>query len=194
MRTEGFGGAVGFSRLFLRQVVRPGDRVIDATCGRGRDTLFLADLVGSTGKVWAFDVQEEALAETEERLRASGCSTWVNLVHAGHECLFENVAEPVRAAVFNLGYLPGNSAGVVTQPKTTLAALDQLLLLLLPGGIIVLVVYTGHPGGAEEAASIESWARSLSARAFNIWKSCQLNRSDSAPYVLILEKMPLQGK
>lgn len=194
MRTEGLGGAVGFSHLFLRQVVRPGDRAIDATCGRGRDTLFLADLVGSTGKVWAFDVQEEALTETEERLRASGCSPWVNLVHAGHECLSEYVTEPVRAAVFNLGYLPGNRAGVVTQPETTLAALDQTLRLLLPGGIIVLAVYTGHPGGVEEATSIALWARSLPFRAFNVWRSCQLNRSDSAPYVLIVEKMPLQGK
>ncbi len=194
MRTEGLGGAVGFSHLFLRQMVRPGDRVIDATCGRGRDTLFLAELVGPTGEVWAFDVQEEALAETEERLRAAGCSPWVNLVHAGHECLSEYVTEPVRAAVYNLGYLPGNRTGVVTQPKTTLAALDQTRQLLLPGGIIVLAAYTGHPGGEEEAECIELWTRSLPTRAFNVWKSCQLNRSDSAPYVIIVGKMSLQGE
>jgi SAM-dependent methyltransferase len=194
VRTEGLGGAVGFSHFFLRQVVRPGDRVLDATCGRGRDTLFLAGLVGNAGEVWAFDVQEEALAETAERIRAAGCRPWVNLVHAGHESLSAYVRQPVRAAVFNLGYLPGNSAGVVTQPNTTLAALDQVLQLLLPGGIIVLAVYTGHAGGDEEAAGIEEWARALPAREFNVWKCLPLNRSDSAPHVVVVGKVPLQGE
>jgi len=187
VRAEGLDGAVGFSHLFLRQVVRPGDRVIDATCGRGRDTLFLAELVGATGEVWAFDVQEEALAETAGRVSA-GCSPWVRLVHAGHECLSAYVREPVRAVVFNLGYLPGNSAGLVTRPETTLAALDQSLQLLLPGGMIVLAIYTGHQGGEEEAAHVDAWARSLASREFNVWRSRQLNRSDAAPYVVMVGK------
>jgi hypothetical protein len=174
-------------------VIRLGDRVVDATCGRGRDTLFLAELVGNSGEVWAFDVQEEAVTETAERLLAAGCSPWVHLLHAGHECLSAYVHEPVRAVVFNLGYLPGNSAGVVTQPQTTLSALEQALQLLLPGGVIVVAVYTGHPGGAKEAESIEVWASALSFREFNVWKSRQLNRSDSAPYVLVVGKMPLQA-
>lgn len=190
MRTEGLGGAVGFSHLFLRQVVRPGDRVIDATCGRGQDTLFLAGLVGSCGEVWAFDVQGEALAETAERLRAAGCSPWVNLVHAGHESLSSYVHEPVRAVVFNLGYLPGNKTGLVTRPETTLAALEQSLQLLLPGGIIVLAMYTGHQGGEEEAAGIEAWASGLASRECSVWKNRQLNRSASAPYVVIVGKVP----
>ena len=190
MRTEGFGGAVGLSHLFLRQAVRPGDRVIDATCGRGQDTLFLAGLVGNLGEVWAFDVQKEALDETAERLHAAGCSPWVKLVHAGHECLSAYVRDPVRAVVFNLGYLPGKRAGLVTRPETTLAALDQSLQLLLPGGMVVLAIYTGHQGGDEEAACVEAWARGLASREFNVWKSRQLNRSDSAPYVMIVGKVP----
>lgn len=193
MRTEGVCGAVGFSHLILRQVIRPGDRVIDATCGRGQDCLFLAGLVGSSGEVWAFDVQEKALAETAERLLTAGCSAWVELVHAGHESLTAYVREPVRAVVFNLGYLPGNSAGLVTRPETTRTALDQSLELLLPGGMVVVAIYTGHQGGDEEAACIESWASRLSSREFNVWKSRQLNRSDSAPYVVIVEKV-LSGK
>jgi len=188
VKIGGLGGAVGFSHFILRQVVRPGDRVIDATCGRGNDTLFLAELVGRSGTVWAFDVQEEALIETAERIRAAGCSSWVTLVHAGHESLSAHLQGPVRAAVFNLGYLPGKKDGVVTRPETTLAALDQLLHCLLPGGVIVLAVYTGHSGGEEEAASVEDWARSLPAREFNVWKGHQLNRSDSAPYVIVVGK------
>lgn len=39
------------------QFVRPGDTVVDATCGNGYDTIHLARLVGHEGHVFAFDVQ-----------------------------------------------------------------------------------------------------------------------------------------
>lgn len=50
-----------------RRVLRPGDTVIDATCGNGRDTLELARMVCTDeglGYVYAFDVQEDALANS----------------------------------------------------------------------------------------------------------------------------------
>jgi SAM-dependent methyltransferase len=189
MRTEGFGGVVGFCRIFLQRVVAPGDRVVDATCGRGRDALFLAQLVGSSGKVWAFDVQEEALAEARNLLGDAGCLPWVTLVASGHEAMVDHVPTGVRAVVFNLGYLPGNEAGVVTQPHTTRAALNQAAALLAPGGIIAIAVYTGHGGGGEEACAVAEWAAALPSRTFNAWKCCHLNRSSSAPHVLVVEKL-----
>ena len=39
------------------QFVAPGDTVVDATCGNGYDTLYLASLVGPQGQVYAFDIQ-----------------------------------------------------------------------------------------------------------------------------------------
>lgn len=167
----------------------PGDVVIDATCGSGRDTLFLARLVGSAGRVWAFDVQDGALAATADLLRDAGCLERVSLVFAGHESIAEHVLTPVRAAVFNLGFLPGGERTTVTRPETTLAALDQSAALLLPGGIITIAVYTGHPGGAEEGRRVDEWAAGLPSRGFNTWKSCQLNRSESAPYLVLVEKL-----
>ena len=35
----------------LRQVVQPGDTVVDATLGNGHDTLMLCELVGETGRI-----------------------------------------------------------------------------------------------------------------------------------------------
>ena len=35
-----------------------GEIVVDATAGNGHDTLFLANLVGHNGTVYAFDVQK----------------------------------------------------------------------------------------------------------------------------------------
>ena len=37
--------------------VRPGDTVVDATCGNGHDTKWLAQAVGPSGRVFAFDIQ-----------------------------------------------------------------------------------------------------------------------------------------
>jgi ubiquinone/menaquinone biosynthesis C-methylase UbiE len=39
------------------QVLRPGDVAVDATCGNGHDTLFMAQCVGPSGCVHAVDVQ-----------------------------------------------------------------------------------------------------------------------------------------
>ena len=53
---------------FIRNQVQDGDLCIDATMGNGNDTLLLSRLCGSTGKVLAFDIQEQALNATRERL------------------------------------------------------------------------------------------------------------------------------
>jgi ubiquinone/menaquinone biosynthesis C-methylase UbiE len=190
MEKESLRGAVALSHFFLRGRVRPGDRVADATCGNGHDTLLLARLVGPAGKVWAFDLQEEALAKTRKVLAEAGCLAQTELLAAGHERLAEFAQESLRAVVFNLGYLPGGDKGFVTRPEQTLAALDQAKRLLLPGGIITICVYTGHPGGAEEGEAVETWASALAAEEFNVWRSRQLNRPPTAPYLVLVEKVP----
>ena len=185
---SGLRGAVALSHFFLRERVQPGDRVADATCGNGHDTLFLARLVGWGGRVWAFDVQDGALAVTRSLLGEAGCLEQVEMVAAGHERLAEIVREPLRAAVFNLGYLPGGDKQLVTRPGNTVTALDQAIGLLLPGGIITVCVYTGHPGGAEEGAAVEKWAATLASEQHNVWRSRQVNRPETSPYLLVIEK------
>ena len=49
---------------FLAEVVTQDDIVVDATMGNGHDTLFLSKLAK---KVYAFDIQEQALEKTQER-------------------------------------------------------------------------------------------------------------------------------
>jgi ubiquinone/menaquinone biosynthesis C-methylase UbiE len=182
-------GAVALSHLFLRSRVGPGDRVVDATCGNGHDTLLLARLVGGSGRVWAFDVQHAALEATRAQLSAAGCLEQTELVASGHERLTEYVTESLRAAVFNLGYLPGGIQELTTSAPHTVAALRQAAELLLPGGIITACIYTGHHGGLEEAATVEDWSARLPPRRFNVWRSRQMNRPDTAPYLLLVEKI-----
>jgi ubiquinone/menaquinone biosynthesis C-methylase UbiE len=189
MKTENLRGAVALSHFFLEERVKPGDRVADATCGNGHDTLFLARLVGPGGKVWAFDLQEQAQANTRLLLDQAGCLAQTELVAAGHERLAEFVGEPLKAVIFNLGYLPGGDKNFVTRPEQTLAALDRAAHCLLPGGIITVCVYTGHPGGAAEGEAVEQWAAGLAPAEFNAWVSRQLNRPASAPFVVIIDKV-----
>lgn len=188
MKRADLRGAVALSHLYLRERVRPGDRVLDATCGQGRDTLLLAQLVGAEGRVWAFDVQEEALRNTALLLEEAGVRGRVELVAAGHERLAEYVNEPLRAAVFNLGYLPGGDKSCITRPENTLVALGQATTLLQPGGIIVIVLYTGHAGGGDESGKVEEWSAGLSPEGFNVWQSRQPNRPPTAPYLVLIEK------
>lgn len=46
------------------EYVHKGDSVIDATMGTGQDTLKLCQCVGSEGRVYAFDIQQEAFVQT----------------------------------------------------------------------------------------------------------------------------------
>ncbi|HEY5975830.1 MAG TPA: class I SAM-dependent methyltransferase [Geobacteraceae bacterium] len=192
MTTQSLYGAVPLSHLFLRQRVRSGDRAVDATCGNGKDTLLLAELVGSGGRVWAFDIQEKALARTEQLVDQAGFAGWVTLVSAGHERLADVVDEQVRAIIFNLGYLPGGDQSVMTGPASTRDALEQAQALLMAGGIIVVVVYTGHPGGDQEWEAVRTWAAALPPGRFNVWQATQVNRSATAPFLLLVEKQPGQ--
>lgn len=151
-------------------ILRPGDIAIDATAGNGHDTLWLCQAVGASGHVFAFDIQENALARTSARLDAAGLSDRATLLCAGHEFLDTIVPEKHRAniaaIVFNLGYLPGGDKSLVTRPETTLAALEAGARLLKPGGILSVTLYPAHPGGAEEAEAVEGWLLSLPGASF----------------------------
>lgn len=47
------------------QKLEKGDIAVDATMGKGNDTVLLAELVGISGKVYAFDIQREAVGITK---------------------------------------------------------------------------------------------------------------------------------
>lgn len=181
-------GPVPLSHLTLRRFVRPGDTVIDATCGNGNDTLLLAELVGPEGKVWAFDIQDEAITQTARKLADAGMSERVALIGASHENMREHVNGRVTAVLFNLGYLPGSDRTVITHPATTGAALEQSLEFLEPGGIVAVTVYPGHNGGRDERRTVDGWATQLDHRSFHAWRMGQVNVTVDAPYFILVQK------
>lgn len=153
--------AVEWARNFVVPALKEGSLAVDATAGKGNDTLFLARAVGPTGKVTAFDIQEDALRITAEKLKAAGVEDRVRLLGENHRHMKDFIREPVDALMFNLGYLPGSDRAVVTDPHSTLEAMAAGLELLSPTGRMSVVVYTGHPGAAAESRAVAAMAATL---------------------------------
>lgn len=122
--------------------------VVDATCGNGHDTLFLAERVKL---VYAFDIQEEAIHQTQNRLKDFNN---VKYILDSHENILNYVTD-YDGVIFNLGYLPGSDKLIKTNHKTTIKTLENLNQN--KKGFILLVIYPGHLEGFIESVAITSW-------------------------------------
>ncbi|WP_031514841.1 class I SAM-dependent methyltransferase [Desulfofalx alkaliphila] len=181
--------AVDIAQQFIGQSLPSGGLAVDATAGNGNDTLFLARTVGRSGRVFAFDIQQEALDKTAQLLEEHHLLDVVNLVHSGHQNMEEHVKEPVDAVMFNLGYLPGGDHKIITEPENTVSALNSAIKMLKVGGKISLVVYTGHRGGADELNAIEQVVSSLDSHAYWAVTISFANRPPTAPVIFLIERV-----
>ena len=181
-----------FAKQLLMSTVELGDTVVDATAGNGHDTLFLAELVGEHGHVYAFDIQTEAIQATTKRLEEANKLEIATLIQDGHENLHLYIQQEVSAAIFNLGYLPGSKHEIITRGDSTKQAIESLLQLLKVGGIIVLVVYHGHQGGKEEKDLIIEYVQSLSQSFVHVLSYQFLNQQNDPPFIIAIEKMKEQ--
>ncbi len=175
------GNALKVSHDYMEQIIQPGDTVIDATVGNGKDTLFLAGLVGETGHVFGFDVQPLALERTREKLEAAGLSGRVTLVCDGHQHMEQYAAFGIRFAAFNLGYLPGADKQVTTMTDTTLAAIEAALRLLAPKAMCSVCVYPGHEEGRRELEAVFRLLSSLDARKYTVIHRNFINQPKNPP-------------
>lgn len=139
----------------IEEVLKPGDLAVDATIGNGFDTAFLARIVGEKGKVFAFDIQNEAIKRTKEFLEKENLLYQVNLLNTCHSLLSDYVnPNSAKAIMFNLGFLPRSNREVITSPQTTKTAIVAGIDALMDEGVMTVIVYRGHKGGAEEATAV----------------------------------------
>ena len=169
---------------FLAQVITREDIVVDATMGNGHDTLFLAKLAK---QVYAFDIQEQALEKTSQRLQEAGLTN-AELILQGHETVDQFVRE-VKAAIFNLGYLPSADKSIITQPQTTLDALDKLCHMLVKGGRIAIMIYYGHEGGDIERDAVMDFVSHLPQEEYTAAIYRTLNQINNPPFLVMIEKL-----
>ena len=169
---------------FLAQVITKDDVVVDATMGNGHDTLFLAKLAK---QVYAFDIQNQALEKTSQRLQEAGLTN-VELLLQGHETVDQFVTE-VKAAIFNLGYLPSADKSIITQPQTTLEALEKLCQMLVKGGRIAIMIYYGHEGGDIERDAVMDYVSQLPQQEYTTTIYRTLNQINNPPFLVMIEKL-----
>jgi len=173
------------------EVLRPGDIAVDGTAGKGRDTACLAQAVGPNGYVHAFDIQPEAITSTHNLLEVAGLLDRVSLHLRSHAELTEVLTPAQRGqlgvAIFNLGYLPGGDASIITQPTSTDRALRDAYANLRPGGRLICVAYTGHPGGPEESDIVLKFAEEQAAAGLHVEK-VGYYPTPGKPWILVVNK------
>ncbi|MGX7126196.1 class I SAM-dependent methyltransferase [Enterococcus viikkiensis] len=179
--------ALRFSHQLLKEIITAGDHVIDATIGNGNDTLFLAELVGVTGHVYGFDIQAQALKNTREKLGPAIDQTTLYL--AGHETIEENIPaeQPIKGAIFNLGYLPKGDKQIITLPETTKQAMDAILKRLVVGGRMIVVIYYGHAGGEDEKHEVLDYCQNLPQEKYSVLNYQFINQKNNPPILLCVE-------
>lgn len=175
--------------MLFKEHINEGAVVVDATAGNGRDSVFLAELVGDKGRVYSFDIQKKAIENTERRLSEKNLLKRVKLIEDSHSKLEKYINEKeIDGMIFNLGYLPGGNKGIVTRSEPTLSALEKGLDLLKTGGIIVLVIYTGHPGGREELNGILGLSAELSADEYNVLRYHFINQENPPQLLAVIKR------
>ena len=181
---------VGLHKHFIMEHIKEGDTVVDFTMGNGNDTLFLSKAVGVEGRVYAFDIQEEALTSTREHLVANGAPENYTLICASHHRVKEFVKEPIKAGMFNLGYLPrSGKKAVTTMRETTMPAVEAAIELLAPDGVLIVAIYPGHEEGALEGEMLREYFSTLSK--YRICPSeFKILNSPTSPYFFLVEKSP----
>ena len=177
-------------RHFIEDHVEEGDICIDATAGNGNDTKLLCELVGASGKVYAFDIQEQAIANTKERLEKANLSERAEVLLESHIHMSKYVDEgSASCIVFNFGYLPGGDHSLATRKESSIQAIYEGLSLLKKGGIMSLCIYSGGDSGFEEKDGILEALKKLDGKQYLVIVSTYFNRPNNPPIPAIIVKL-----
>ena len=175
----------------IDESVHEGDICIDATAGRGNDTLHLCRLVGDSGRVAAFDIQQDAVDSTGELLEKHGMSHRADIYLRSHSEMDEMFEEnSVSFITFNFGWLPKGDHNIFTQKETSIAAIEKGLKLLKNGGIMSLIIYYGRETGFEERDALLEYLPTIDSRMYTVVEMPFVNRPNCPPIPIIIIKDP----
>lgn len=181
--------ALDIIRRVIDENVHEGDRCIDATAGRGNDTLHLCSLVGDSGHVTAFDIQQEAVDSTIALLEATGMAHRADVRCQSHSemlSLFEE--ESIALITFNFGWLPKGDHNIFTRKETSIQAIEQGLRLLRRGGIMTLILYYGRETGFEERDALLEFLPTLDNKQYTVIEMPFVNRVNCPPIPIVIIK------
>lgn len=166
-----------------------GSLYIDATMGKGQDTLFLCRMAGTKGRVLAFDIQNEAIEITRRLLDEHSAGSRARLILDGHEHMDRYAQEGSADVIcFNFGYLPGGDHAIATRPETSIEAIKKGLGILKPGGVMSLCIYSGGDTGMGEKQEILSFLKTLPSREYTVIVNEYYNRRNNPPMPVFIFK------
>lgn len=169
----------------------PGSILVDATCGNGNDSLFLASF--HPKKLYCFDIQNSAILSTKENFLNSGYKTQledktIELINDTHENITNYISDEINLIMFNLGYLPGSNKSLSTTVKSTLPTLQSVLKLLSKNGLICITMYSGHAEGLEEKKAVLNFAKSLDKSIYHTAYVSFTNQPANPPEILFITR------
>ena len=181
--------ALGLSHQCMDAHVREGAFCIDATAGKGRDTLFLCRLVGDSGRVLALDIQADAVAQTTALLTAEGVAHRAQVVQDCHSHLGDYAApDSVDGIMFNFGWLPGGDHTVFSHPESSIPAINAGLELLKSGGVMTLCIYHGKETGYEEKEALLPFLKTIDPKQYSVLFTDFINRTGDVPIAVLIKK------
>lgn len=144
---------------------------IDATCGNGFDTLNLAQALAKPAKVFAFDIQIQAILNSKKLVSENKLSDFVEFFNQSHSTMTSAINKEfwgkINIAMFNLGWLPRSDKHLITKPETTIPALESLNLLLDKSTNLVSVLsYKAHEGGENEFEVVSNYIAQFNPKIY----------------------------
>lgn len=133
-----------FIHKYIKPLVNKNDVCLDMTLGNGNDSFLLCDLAK---KVYGFDISKRAIESSKQRLNKYNNIEYINDNHINVD---DYILEPIKLAIFNLGFLPHSDEISVTKAEETLIAFEKVYKLIQKDGYIIVTFYLGHKGGKEE--------------------------------------------
>ncbi|WP_422486717.1 tRNA (mnm(5)s(2)U34)-methyltransferase [Gudongella sp. DL1XJH-153] len=171
----------------MKSFVVEGQTCLDATAGNGMDTVTLANLVGDCGLVYSFDIQKEAIKNTEELLIRKNLRHRVNLIEDSHVDIQEYIGHKIDFVVYNLGYLPGGDKAIRTDSSTTSKSIKNALEIMAPGAIMLITSYRGHEGGLLEYEAVKKITEGLDQKKYNVFEFKFINQKNNPPVTIGVE-------
>lgn len=181
--------ALDIIKRVITETVQEGDICIDATAGRGNDTLLLCGLVGDNGHVTAFDIQQDAVDSTRQLLEINVVSHRAEVLlksHSEMDQLFEE--NTVSCITFNFGWLPKGDHTVFTHKETSIEAIEKGLKLLKSGGIMTLIIYYGRDTGFEERDALLEYLPTIDSGKYTVVEMPFVNRPNCPPIPVVIIK------
>lgn len=181
--------ALNIINRVIDEKVKEGDICIDATAGRGNDTLHLCRLVGDSGHVTAFDIQQDAVNSTISLLEENNMAHRADVLlksHSEMDSMFEE--NSVSFITFNFGWLPKGDHNIFTKKETSIEAIEKGLKLLKSGGIMSLIIYYGRETGFEERDALLEYLPTIDSNMYTVMEMPFVNRPNCPPIPIIIIK------